>query len=183
MAIYTKTGDKGQTSLYSSKQEIKRVFKNSLVIRTIGAVDEVNSYLGIVISTSLSTGTRKKLEHIQENLFTIGAILAGAEIRFERSEIKLLEKEIDRIEGTLPPLAHFILPGGSEIAAQVHYLRALTRKAERVMASLAKKQEIKPEISAYMNRLSDYFFMLAREINHNENIEEKKWNVRTDVHS
>lgn len=141
----------------------------------IGAIDEVNSYLGIILS---GTSRLKQLKDIQRNLFSIGSILAGAPLRFPKSKTKTLERQIDRIEGRLPVLKNFILPGGSGVGAKLFFARALARRAERALVKLDRKTPLKPEILVYINRLSDYLFMLAREVNHEEGIKEEAWRGR-----
>lgn len=171
MAVYTKKGDKGVTSLFKGT----RVDKSSIRIRTIGTLDEVNSFLGIILSEALGL---KELKDIQRNLFSIGSILAGASLRFPKSRTKKLERAIDKIEGKLPVLKNFILPGGFGVGAKLFFARALARKAERSLVALNRKTPLKPEILVYMNRLSDYLFMLAREVNHEEGIVEEAWRGR-----
>lgn len=167
MAIYTKRGDKGETSLYdsTSRQNI-RVSKDSRRINAIGAIDELNSYLGM---------TSADLKEIQRDLFTIGSILAGAKLRFGKAKTKKLEKTIDKLEGKLPVLKNFILPGGSRLAAHLQYARALTRRAERQVVALSEVDKIKPEVLIYLNRLSDYLFMLARKANFDAEVKEEVW--------
>jgi cob(I)alamin adenosyltransferase len=155
MAIYTKTGDRGETSLVSYDKPI-RTAKDSLRIQAIGAIDEVNSYLGMCDG---------KFKEIQKNLFTVGAILAKAQLRFPKEAIKELEREIDRLEGTLPVLKNFILPGGGRLGSHLFFARAIARRAERTVVTLAKKETVPDEILQYLNRLSDYLFMKAREAN------------------
>ena len=175
MAIYTKKGDKGETTLLSSKGSPKTVVtKDSLRICAIGEIDEANSYLGIILSSS-EPGFRKIIEKIQEELFTIGSILAGANLRFYSTKTKYLEKQIDKMEKTLPVVNHFILPGGTPTGAQLYYARALVRKAERVVIALNEKEEIKPEVIVYLNRLSDFLYILARTANHDHDAKEKIW--------
>lgn len=176
MSVYTKTGDKGETGLYSSdRKKIIRVRKDSVVIQTIGAIDELNSFLGMVCAKLKNKTYKKNLQNIQHNLFTIGAILAGSKLEFLDLETRQLEKQIDIWESKLPVLKNFILPGGNENAALIFYARALTRKAERQLVILAKKQDFSFEILRYINRLSDYLFVFARQINKNKNIKEKIW--------
>ena len=176
MAVYTKTGDKGETSLYDPKDaRRRRVSKNSLKINAIGAVDELNSFVGVTKSTSQDKLLLKKLEKVQENLLTIGSILAGSSLRFYESKTKTLEKEIDKIEAKLPVLRNFILPGGGVTASHLHYCRSVTRKAERRLVALNKKEVVKPQILTFVNRLSDYFFMLAREQNWQSKTKETYW--------
>ena len=160
MAIYTKTGDKGKTGTFSGK----RISKSSKLINAIGAIDELNSYLG----------TLGHLVEIQRNLFTINAILTGAKLNFPLDATKKLEGEIDKWEGTLPVLQNFIIYGGSKKASQIFYARALCRRAERALVSL-KIPDSGFQILVYMNRLSDYLFMIARYTNFKSEIREKIW--------
>lgn len=166
MVIYTKKGDKGLTGLLKGK----RVSKSSSVIDAIGAVDEANSYLGICLN-SLSNqpasppgGSKSKkelinkLQKIQKDLLAIGAILAGADRRNSQSlKTKGLEREIDKLEEKLPKQKNFILAGGTLVATHLMYARALVRRAEREVAGLGYVQ-----ILPYLNRLSDYLFILVR---------------------
>lgn len=176
MVIYTKRGDGGETSLYDkeSRQNI-RISKESLRIRVIGAIDEANSFLGVCASLSEDKKLNNLIIKIQENLFRIGAVLAGAKLRFSTSKTLVLEKEIDKLEGTLPVLKNFILPGGSPLAAHLQVARTIIRRAERELASLNQVESIKPEILSFINRLSDLLFMLARKINFEAKIREKVW--------
>ncbi len=160
MAIYTKTGDRGDTGNLKT-----RLSKASCQIAAIGSLDELNSFLGIIGGAI----------DIQRDLFCVNAILAGAHLSFSKSKITRLEKEIDKLEGTLPVLKNFILYGGANRAAQLFYARALTRRAERSLVALAKIQKINPNILAFVNRLSDYLFMKAREANQEEGIKEEIW--------
>jgi cob(I)alamin adenosyltransferase len=168
MAIYTKKGDRGETSIFSGK----KLPKSSLRIKTIGAVDEVNSFLGMVIAEAPEL---KDLKEVQRNLFSLGSILAGAPLRFSKAKTRKLEKEIDRVEGKLPVLKNFILPGGGKVGSKLFFARTLVRRAERALVSLNKKEPLKPEILVYINRLSDYLFMVGREVNHKEGIKEEVW--------
>lgn len=179
MAIYTKKGDSGTTGLFSTKlKNIKRVSKGSDIISAIGSVDEANSYLGICISLVKKEKTKKVdihfLENIQRNLFTIGSILAGAKLTFEKTNTLLLEKEIDKMENTLSPLTNFILPGGTIISAHLMYSRTLVRRMEREVVRLKKKDKME-EITKYINRLSDYLFILSRHINQKAKYFETRW--------
>lgn len=171
MAIYTKKGDRGETSLFLKKPT--PVSKDSARVRAIGAIDEANSYLGVVISERGEL--KKSLNEIQRNLFVIGSILAGAKLRFSKTKTKRLERVIDRLEGTLPVLKNFILPGGSKVGAKLFFARALVRRAERAVVSLNSVEEVKPEIMVYLNRLSDYLFMIGREVNSQEGLKEEVW--------
>lgn len=164
MAVYTKTGDKGKTSTFSGK----RVSKSSQLIKTIGAIDELNSYLGIVGG----------LTEVQKNLFTINAILSGAKLEPNRSgngwaqKVREMEKEIDEIEGKLPVQKNFLIYGGTKKAAQIYFARSLARTAERELSALPK---VDPKIRMYINRLSDYLFMCARFVNFGSGIKEEPW--------
>ena len=168
MAIYTKKGDRGETSIFSGKH----LPKSSLRIKSIGAVDEANSFLGIVISEAPQL---KELKVVQRNLFAIGSILAGAPLRFPKSRTRALEKELDRMEGELSVLKNFILPGGGKTGAKLFFARTLARRAERALVSLNKREPLRTEVLVYINRLSDYLFMVGREVNHKEGIKEEVW--------
>lgn len=176
MAIYTKRGDRGETALYDPlAASTKRIPKDSLIIGAIGAVDEANSFLGVVLSGNSDRNLQKILKEVQNNLFNVGAILAGARLRFPISKTKKLERVIDRLEAKLPVLKTFILPGGSETAANLFFARALVRRAERAIVALSKTQNTSPQILIYINRLSDFLFMLAREQNAKTGMKEECW--------
>lgn len=176
MAIYTKRGDRGKTSLYDKDSTQRdRVSKDSLRVRAIGALDELNSYLGVVIASSQNPNLAGRLKEAQKNLFTIGSIIAGSKLRFFKTKTKELEKEIDELEGELPVLKNFILPGGVSTASHLQYSRALCRRVERAIVTLSKEKLVKPQILTYLNRLSDYLFMQARSVNHKLNISEETW--------
>lgn len=138
--------------------------KSSKLISAIGAIDELNSFLGII----------KGLTKIQENLFIINAVLSGAKINFPKDAVKNLEKEIDKWEGTLPVQKNFIYYGGSKKSALLFYARALARRAERSLVEL-RIMNYELSILQYMNRLSDYLFMLARYQNFKLKTQEKFW--------
>jgi len=176
MAIYTKRGDRGETSLFDkdSVQNI-RVSKDALRIRTIGALDEANSSLGVVVSFSSDKKLNFLITRIQAELFTIGSILAGANLRFSKTRTLFLEKNLDKLEGSLPVLRNFLLPGGSVIASHLQLSRTLVRRAERELVALSKLEPLKPQILTYLNRLSDFLFMLARKANHDAGIKELVW--------
>lgn len=160
MSVYTKTGDKGKTSNFGGK----RISKSSKLIQSIGAIDELNSFLGMI----------KGLSNIQRNLFTINSILSGAKLEFPKDATKKLEREIDEMEGKMPVLANFIIYSGTGRATKLYYARALARRAER---SLAKLQitNTKLQILPYINRLSDYLFTLARFENFKKRVKEEVW--------
>ena len=167
MAIYTKTGDRGATKVFDKKTgQLTKIAKDSCKIAVIGAIDELNSFLGIV----------GNLTEIQGNLFTINSILAGSNLRFSKSKTKKLEKQIDKWEGTLPVQKNFIYYGGTPKASLIFFARALCRRAERSLVSNHDSQFTIPDsIMVYMNRLSDYLFMLGRSINLEGKVEEKFW--------
>jgi len=167
VAVYTKTGDKGKTGTFGGK----RVSKTSKLIHAIGTIDELNSYLGII-----NTGYKDiKLTDIQCNLFTINSMLSGAKLEFPKNATKDLEKEIDEIEGKLPVLQNFIIYSGTARATQIYYARALARRAERALVAISDDKHPNFEKLAYLNRLSDYLFMLARLTNFKKKIKEKVW--------
>lgn len=157
MAVYTKTGDKGKTGTFGGK----RVSKSSKLISTIGAIDELNSFLGIIGG----------LTGIQQNLFTINAILTGAKLKLPSDAVKELETEIDKIEGSIPVQKNFLIYGGTKKATQLYFARALCRRTERELVNMTANSTI----LIYINRLSDYLFMKAREENFKKGIKEKIW--------
>ena len=161
MAVYTKTGDRGTTGTFGGK----RISKSSKLINTIGAIDELNSYLGTI----------GKLAEIQRNLFTINSILSGAKLNFSKEFTKELEKEIDVMEGKMPVLSNFIIYSGSSKSTKLYFARALTRRAERSLVSLNRNSQLDKNILIYLNRLSDYLFTLARFVNFKKKIKEKSW--------
>ena len=171
--IYTRTGDDGTTGLVDGS----RVAKNAARMEAIGAIDEANSAIGLAvagIAAGASAEHVSALTRIQNDLFDLGADLAtpGEDftpspmtLRIVPSQAEWLEAQIDALNGGLEPLRSFILPGGSEAAARVHVARASARKAERAMVALAAGDPVNPAALAYVNRLSDYLFVLARAIN------------------
>ena len=176
MAIYTKTGDRGGTKVFDKKTgQLTPVRKDSCHIRTIGTIDELNSFLGIVKFHFDDSNHRKIIEEVQGNLFTINSILAGSKLKFSKTKTKKLEKQIDIWEGELPVQKNFIYYGGTQRAAHLFYARALSRKAERSLVSYNSRFQIPDSILIYMNRLSDYLFMLGRSINFEAKVKEKFW--------
>lgn len=160
MSVYTKTGDKGKTGIFNGK----RVSKSSKVIQAIGAIDELNSYLGVVGG----------LTEIQKNLFTINAIIAGSDPAIPKDAVKKLEREIDEMEGKMPVLANFIIYSGVSRATKLYFARALARRAERSLVDLGFKiYDLR--ILPYINRLSDYLFTLARYTNFKKKVKEEVW--------
>ena len=173
--IYTRTGDRGQTSLYGGK----RVSKDNLQVSAYGTVDELNSSIGVVISHIESESEIKSfLVLIQADLFTIGARLAGSKVNLEniKNRVKEMEKIIDRLDENLPELRNFILPGGSQVASFSHLARSVCRRAERDVVSLKRElKELDDEIIIYLNRLSDLLFVLARYLNKMSNVNDIVW--------
>jgi cob(I)alamin adenosyltransferase len=172
MTIYTKRGDAGETTLFTKGSKVS---KDSLRICAIGAVDELNSFLGVVVSFSEDKRLNSKLKGIQGDLLTVGSILGVSDLKFYNSKTKKLEKEIDELEQKLPKLANFIIPNGTKIASLLHYARTVSRRAEREVVALSKIEEVKPQILVYLNRLSDYLFMLARNENHKSEVADDLW--------
>jgi len=178
MKIYTKTGDKGLTSLIGGT----RVPKHHLRIESYGTVDELNSYIGLIRDQDITERDKDILKHIQDRLFTIGASLAADPEKSKmvipdlyNEDIELLEHEMDIINEQLPPLKHFILPGGSNAISFCHIARCVCRRAERITVHLAEESPVDGKVNIYLNRLSDYLFTLARKIGHEQSIPENKW--------
>jgi len=176
MVIYTKKGDKGVTSVCDAVSgKKKRVSKDSLKIEVLGLIDELNSFLGIVISFSNLTEVSSYLKDVQKNLMIIGSFFAGDKLKLSAFQIKKLENLIDKLEDKLPKLSNFILPGGTVLASHLQYARSLARRAERGIVSLSKTQKTDSQILAYMNRLSDFLFILARFVNFEARLKEEVW--------
>jgi len=176
MSIVTKTGDKGETGLFSSDETKKiRVSKASLRIETIGSIDEANSSLGLAASFVKDKKIKNKIFKIQNYLFEIGSILAGAKLEIDQKLVSQMENEIDEMDKVLPKLTHFILPGGGKAGSLLLSARTFVRRAERRVVELSKKEKILPEVLIYLNRLSDYVYTLARYSNFKEKIKEKAW--------
>lgn len=179
MKIYTKTGDKGTTSLVGGT----RVSKTHIRLEAYGTVDELNANLGLLATYLSEEGDRTLVRHIQDRLFAVGSHLATDREKMELNcasvihpeEIERIEKEIDRLDSLLPPLRAFILPGGSRGASICHICRTVCRRAERRILALEEQCEIAPELLAYVNRLSDYLFVLSRKINQDEKKDEIFW--------
>lgn len=178
MKIYTKTGDDGTTSLFSGG----RVSKTHLRVEAYGTVDELNSVLGVVRAAKPHPQTDAWLLEIQRHLFHLGADLATPldsksdwVARMDAGKIAWLEKTIDQMTAQLPPLTHFILPGGSPAAAQLHIARTVCRRAERITTALQEREALGDHVLRYLNRLSDFFFTLARWENMQAGISEDQW--------
>lgn len=178
--IYTKTGDRGTTSLFGGK----RVDKNSLRIRAYGEADELNSLIGVILSKKPQDEIAKKLLRIQGELFVLGADLATPKEvkikipRVTKSFVTRLEREIDVWSKALPQLKKFILPGGSNIGAKLHLARTIARRGERSIVDLANQDRINSNAQVYINRLSDWLFTLARYVNKMEKVTEIPWKGR-----
>ena len=177
MKIYTRTGDKGETSLFGGQ----RVSKDSLRIEAYGTVDELNSALGIARAGNRDPEIDRILGHIQQKLFDVGADLAtprssNADIRrIGANDSHPLEESIDSLEAKLKTLKSFILPGGSPVASNIHFARTICRRAERLVVHLARTENIGGDMTVFLNRLSDLLFVLARYANHIAGVAETEW--------
>lgn len=183
MKIYTRTGDKGTTSLIGGT----KVPKSHLRIEAYGTVDELNSHIGLCLDMLTDEASRRLLREVQDRLFTIGSALACDPVKEPRmripdlkeEDITLLEKEIDRMNEALPEMKHFILPGGHLTVSQLHVARCVCRRAERCIVRLEMEdQEVDNIIIRYLNRLSDYLFVLGRYAGMLLNAEEIPWRPR-----
>jgi cob(I)alamin adenosyltransferase len=177
--IYTRTGDKGETSLYGGS----RISKNDPRIEAYGTIDELNSLLGLSRSGSLPKPIDAELDRVQSDLFDIGAYLAApGSDRFhgvEENRIADLERAIDAMESELQPLKTFIVPGGSESAARLHVARTVCRRAERRVIALEDSSSEMQKTIAYLNRLSDFLFVAARRVNQIAGVADTPWSKRT----
>lgn len=181
MRIYTRTGDDGQTGLFGGG----RVSKADVRVEAYGAVDELNSVLGWVISQNPDSAVEQELTRVQADLFTIGAQLATPREQtrgkkpsipeLDPERIAHLERWIDQLESALPELRTFILPGGVPAAAALHVARAVCRRAERRVVALAEDQEVDPAVTIYLNRLSDSLFVAARYVNRRDGRSDLAW--------
>lgn len=181
--IYTKTGDLGKTSLIGGT----KVAKSNIRIESYGTVDELNSYLGLLNDTFLHEPTQLILREVQDRLFTIGSSLACDPQRepimkipdLLEQDITLLEQQIDAMNTVLPPMKSFILPGGHIAVSHAHVARCICRRSERLCVALQQSDEfIEPLVIKYLNRLSDYLFVVARFIGHTLNVAEIPWKPR-----
>ena len=185
MKIYTKTGDKGTTALFGGT----RVPKDHIRIESYGTIDELNSYIGLIRDQEMNSHYKKILIEIQDRLFTVGAILAtppkkevlkSGENRLQNlgiiaTDIELLENEIDTMEKNLPPMTHFVLPGGHSTVSHCHIAGCICRRAERLAVHLDHNEAVPEIVIQYLNRLSDYLFVLARKLSFDLQAEEVKW--------
>ena len=179
--IYTKTGDKGQTSLLGGT----RVSKNHIRIDAYGTVDELNSYIGLVRDQKIDERSKNILIEIQDRLFTIGSSLASDPEKskmkipdLKAEDIILLEKEIDALNEILPEMKSFVLPGGHTTVSYCHIARCVCRRAERKIISLSENSFVHELVVKYLNRLSDYLFVLSRKISQDLNAKEIPWKPR-----
>ncbi len=185
MKVYTKTGDTGTTALFGGT----RVPKHHIRIESYGTVDELNSHIGLIRDQDMSDLYKKVLIEVQDRLFTVGAILAtppeketlkNGQSRLQNlgiveSDIEFLENEIDTMEEALPPMTHFVLPGGHTTVSYCHIARCVCRRAERLAVHLNDIEPTDERVIKYLNRLSDYLFVLARKLSHDLNADEVKW--------
>ena len=176
MKIYTKTGDEGKTSLFDNS----RVWKSDERIMSYGAVDELNSSIGIALSLELDHEIKDILIKIENDLFIVGSDLANPDmsdkkIRTTIEMITFLEQKIDLLEPQLEPLTSFILPGGTLLASIIHLSRTISRRAETHVVALSQNEDINKDAAIYLNRLSDLMFILARSINHRKKISDIVW--------
>ncbi len=178
MKIYTKTGDTGLTSLIGGT----RVPKYDLRIESYGTVDELNSYIGMIRDHDISIEQKDLLKEIQDRLFTIGAALASDPEKskmkipdLKTQDIELLEEQMDRMNEVLPDLKHFILPGGDQAVSFCHIARCVCRRAERITVHLKEESFVDEKVIIYLNRLSDYLFVLARMLCFDRDLPENQW--------
>jgi cob(I)alamin adenosyltransferase len=183
MKIYTKTGDAGKSALIGGT----RLPKDHIRFETYGTVDELNSWIGMVRDTMLEQDKIDLLKEVQDRLFTIGSSLAcdpDKDISLKipdllESDVEFLEKSMDAINETIPPMRFFILPGGHPTISQLHVARCVCRRAERLCVHMQQIDEfIEPLVIKYINRLSDYLFCLARHMHHTLNVDEIAWKPR-----
>lgn len=179
-AVYTKTGDKGSTGLVGGR----RISKADIRIESYGTIDELNSFIGVLLAEELHPETQEFLSKVQHYLFTIGSRLATDPQDVEMLQYSVLspesvpyiEREIDRMDSTLPPLTGFILPSGGRSVSLCHVCRTVCRRAERRIYALSNESEVDPLITQFINRLSDFFFVLARSEAHRTQGKEVLWN-------
>jgi cob(I)alamin adenosyltransferase len=185
MKVYTKTGDSGTTALFGGT----RVPKHHIRIESYGTVDELNSHIGLIRDQDMSDLYKNVLIEVQDRLFTVGAILAtppeketlkNGQPRLQNlgiveSDIEFLENEIDTMEEALPPMTHFVLPGGHTTVSYCHIARCVCRRAERLAVHLNDIEPTDERVIKYLNRLSDYLFVLARKLSHDLNADEVQW--------
>lgn len=181
MKIYTKTGDQGTTALFGGK----RVSKADLRIETYGTVDELNSWIGVLRDQEINSSRTVLLIEIQDRLFTIGSILAtepgNTKVKIPHltsNDISSLEHSIDEMELLLPPMKSFILPGGHQSVSFCHVARTVCRRSERLVIALDQVEKVDPLVIQYLNRLSDYLFVLSRKMGQDLNIQDTPWSPK-----
>ena len=181
MKVYTKKGDSGTTQLIGGT----RVVKSSMRIEAYGTVDELNSYLGLIRDQAVKESQAEQLLEIQDRLFTMGSLLAtdpkGTKMKLPQlqdSDIESLESWIDEMEETLEPMTSFVLPGGHTAVSFCHIARCVCRRAERIVVDLNENEKIEPIILTYLNRLSDYMFVLSRKLTLDLKANEIPWKPR-----
>ena len=181
MKVYTKTGDKGQTSLFGGQ----RVPKHHVRIDAYGTVDELNSYIGLVRDQEIDENSKKTLIEIQDRLFTVGSILAtepgNTKVKVPQlvsDDVLFLENEMDKMNENLPEMRSFVLPGGYTAVSYCHITRCVCRRAERLISHLSEKEDVDEIVLQYLNRLSDYLFVLARKIVVDKGVDEVPWTPR-----
>lgn len=181
MKVYTKTGDKGQTSLFGGK----RISKSDLRIESYGTVDELNSWIGLIRDQDIDSTQVEILIEIQDRLFTLGSMLASDPEKPLKNiplvkdvDITFLESEMDRMDEDLPEMKSFVLPGGNTIVSYCHLARCVCRRAERMVIRLSEESKVDEIGIRYLNRLSDYLFVLSRKITQDKNAPETPWKPR-----
>lgn len=181
MKIYTKTGDEGMTSLFGGK----RVSKADLRIDAYGTTDELNSWIGVLRDQEVNAKRKDVLLTIQDRIFTIGSMLAvepgNTKVKvpvLNETDVSLLEKEIDAMDANLPPMRSFVLPGGHPAVSFTHVARTVCRRSERLVIALQQNYSVDPLIVQYLNRLSDFLFVLARAVALEAGAEESPWKPR-----
>lgn len=176
MKAYTGTGDKGETGLYGGT----RVGKENPRVEAYGAVDELNSQVGVAKALIKDQRLSSILRNVQQDLFVLGGDLANELVnakipRIGKAHLENLEKVTDELNSGLTMLKRFILPGGSLPGAELHVARAICRRAERRIVSLSRVESVNPDVLPYINRLSSLFFVLARVVNQKEHVPEEEW--------
>ena len=185
MKVYTKTGDTGTTALFGGT----RVPKHHIRIESYGTVDELNSHIGLIRDQEINQLYKNVLVEVQDRLFTVGAILATPpekeilkngekrlqNLGIQETDIEFLENEIDSMEEALPPMTHFVLPGGNTTVSYCHIARCVCRRAERLAVHLNDIEPTDELVIKYLNRLSDYLFVLARKLSKDLNADEVQW--------
>lgn len=170
--IYTRTGDEGTTGLGDGT----RSPKESMRIEAIGTIDELNSFIGILLTENLEIEIREKLENIQHDLFDLGGDLSiPGRVSMSKTQITNMEDNLDQYNSTIPALKEFILPGGSRAASLCHIARTVCRRAERCIVRLSRTETVVPFTITYLNRLSDFLFVLCRILNHQQGFKDVLW--------